>query len=369
MPIVPDPRIIARAATANESILARGIRHAVYLQRYKTTEVNRIVGLLNNSIVPDLVEQLSIQLPKIGEVGYAAALRKHERYQSMLDGIAGLIQGGVREGGKRLKEDMQALALTEAQWTEVMLRELVPFNIDFALPSTATLKALVTESPINGLTMDAWFDGMSQGTIKKVEQQLSIGLTEGESIDQLIARIRGTKDAGYKDGVMETSRRSAEAIVRTSATHVSAVARETTYAENDDLIDKVQWVSTLDDRTTILCASRDGQTYPVNEGPRPPAHPNCRSTTVPVMKSWKELGIKAKEAEPSTRASMDGEVADTVTYDDWLRDQPEGVQNDVLGKEKADIFRKGDLPLAKFVDDKGRELTLAELRKLEGMKD
>ena len=42
-------------------------------------------------------------------------------------------------------------------------------------------------------------------------------------------------------------------------------------------------------------------------------------------------------------------------YNWWLK----------LGKTKGELFRKGDLPLDRFVDD-GRTLTLDELRDLEG---
>jgi hypothetical protein len=58
-------------------------------------------------------------------------------------------------------------------------------------------------------------------------------------------------------------------------------------------------------------------------------------------------------------------VAASVTYQDWLKRQPKEVQDDILGVSKAQLFRKGDLPLDRFVDRAGHEYTLDELRQRE----
>jgi hypothetical protein len=102
----------------------------------------------------------------------------------------------------------------------------------------------------------------------------------------------------------------------------------------------------------------------VDKGPRPPAHFNCRSSTTPILKSWRELGFDADELPPGTRASMNGQVPADQDYDTWLRKQPKDVQDDVLGKTKGDLFRAG-LKMDRFVDRKGAELTLDQLRRRE----
>jgi len=92
---------------------------------------------------------------------------------------------------------------------------------------------------------------------------------------------------------------------------------------------------------------------------------NCRSSTTPVTKSFKELGLNIKDYPASTRASMDGQVAAGVNYGQWLKRQPVAVQNEVLGVQKAKLFRKGDLSIDKFVDSRGNAYTLDELRRRE----
>lgn len=56
-----------------------------------------------------------------------------------------------------------------------------------------------------------------------------------------------------------------------------------------------------------------------------------------------------------------GTVPSLTSYDTWLRKQPTAFQNEVLGIRKARAFRKG-LKLDKFIDRKGNELTLVQLK-------
>jgi hypothetical protein len=108
--------------------------------------------------------------------------------------------------------------------------------------------------------------------------------------------------------------------------------------------------------------SRDGEVYPINEGPRPPFHFNCRTTTVPVTKSWKDLGAKKqKEVPASSRASMDGQVPDRLTYEDWLKLQTKDVQVEALGARRAALFRESKLDVKDLTNEFGRPITIKEL--------
>jgi hypothetical protein len=64
---------------------------------------------------------------------------------------------------------------------------------------------------------------------------------------------------------------------------------------------------------------------------------------------------------------MDGPVDGRTTYQSWLKRQDAEFQNEVLGVERAELFRSGKVTLDRFVDDQGVTLTLKQLREIEGI--
>ncbi|MDO9677070.1 hypothetical protein Q7547_10765, partial [Glaesserella parasuis] len=95
---------------------------------------------------------------------------------------------------------------------------------------------------------------------------------------------------------------------------------------------------------------------------RPPLHPRCRSILQLVTKSWKELGIDGVDEMPSsTRASQDGPVSEQINYENWLKSKSPEQQDQVLGKGKADLWRRGVITFADMLNQSGRPLTLKQL--------
>jgi len=140
-----------------------------------------------------------------------------------------------------------------------------------------------------------------------------------------------------------------------------------TFEANSDIVKGVQVVATLDTRTCETCMAEDGKVYNVGEGVRSPLHPGCRCTITPILKSWQELGIPAKDIDAGTRASMDGQVPASMTYGEWLEGQPRDVQDEALGPTRAEMFRSGEVTIDRFTDDKGRPMTLEQIRRREGL--
>ena len=170
-----------------------------------------------------------------------------------------------------------------------------------------------------------------------MQGEIERGFIEGESISAINARIRPLIEV--------KAARDVETISITAVKHISSVARQEFHALNPGVIDSERWNAVLDGRTSEICRSRDGKSYPVGQGPQPPAHPRCRSTRV---------GIDTDYPPPTKR-----------TYDQWLRAQSDEVQDEILGKGKADLFR-GGLTLDRFFDERrGREYTVAELREMD----
>jgi SPP1 gp7 family putative phage head morphogenesis protein len=163
------------------------------------------------------------------------------------------------------------------------------------------------------------------------------------------------------------------AITRTAVQTISKDARLASLEANADIIKEVQWVSTLDSRTSDICIVRSGKlwTYPdfkpvkhkIPWNGGPPAHWNCRSTFIPITKSFEELtnGRIKDKVEPATRASMDGSVAADLTFDTFLRRKPPAFAEEMLGKGRAKLWRSRKITLNQLLDQRGNPLTLQEL--------
>jgi hypothetical protein len=66
----------------------------------------------------------------------------------------------------------------------------------------------------------------------------------------------------------------------------------------------------------------------------------------------------------SKRQSQFGTVDANTNYSQWLKKQSNEFQNEVLGVERAKLFRSGEFKLTDFVDDSGKVYTLDELKSL-----
>jgi SPP1 gp7 family putative phage head morphogenesis protein len=345
----------------NTALFDAGVSHQIGLIRYSSATVRKILALLGRSEA-DLVEKIRAQDPTA--VGDAWG---QKRLDKLLLSLRTIQKEAYSLVGKTLRTDLRALADYEAEFQSRLIQETLPIRFKVIPPTREQLAAAVNSRPFQGALLKEWVRGLEDGAARRVRDSIRIGFVQGESIDDIVKRIRGTKAANFKDGAMEINRRSAEALVRTAVNHVASAARDDLYRQNDKLIKAIQWVSTLDSRTTAICRSLDGRTWKPDDPKRrkPPAHIGCRSTTIPVVKSWRELGIPLDEAPPSVRAAMDGMYPAETTYGDWLRRQPVERQNEILGVTKAVLFRKGGLTMDRFVDDKGHEWTLDELRRRE----
>lgn len=253
---------------------------------------------------------------------------------------------------------MQDFAAYEAQFTQKMLAGAV--TVELAGVNSAALSRAIESAPMKlisgkktiSTTMLGIFDTFAAGTSREVMTAVQAGITRGSVTKEIAAEVFGL--------INTRTKAQAETVVRTAANMAGSVARNELYKANADVLKGEEWSSVLDGRTTDVCMARDGQIYPVGQGPVPPAHYNCRSVRVPVVdKAFAEL------RDGATRASIYGPVSSQTTYNSWLKSQPASFQDEVLGDTKAKLFRSGGLSLQKFVDDSGKSYTLDQLRALE----
>lgn len=347
--------------TANQTLQDASLRHAVYLARYRAAVITRMLNLLARADA-DIVRQLrtrNVQTPF-----------SEDRLQKLLVAVRAQQAKMWVKWREALRGELNAVGVYEADFQRRMIGAALPAEIANAVavvaPSTKLIHTAVTSRPFQGRFLRDWAASLEKDRLRRVEDAVRIGLVEGETVDKIVSRIAGTRAARYADGVLAINRRNAEAVVRTAVTHTTSRAREALYTANPNLIKGVQYVATLDARTTDICASLDGQVFDVDKGPRPPQHVNCRSTTAPVLASFKELGFNASEVSEGTRASMNGQVPESTTYQSWLKSQPAHVQTEALGATKAKLFRDGGLTVDRLVERRtGHSYTLRELASRE----
>jgi SPP1 gp7 family putative phage head morphogenesis protein len=336
--------------TANEEILNANIRHAIWLERYKTGVAKNIIALLN-AVDADLRDQLTLRLMKIEERGYDLSAVTTQRILKMIDTLVLMRSDLYTSAQEETRKVLVDFAEYEASFQARIIHEAVDVKID--MPSVSQFKALVVSRPFQGRILREWFTSLRTNDAKRLQDAIKIGIAEGQTTSQIVQRVIGTKAAKYRDGILEKSRHEAYSVVNTAIAHVATQSADELYQANSDIIKGVQWVSVLDSRTTPTCQARDGKVFPIDSGPRPPAHWNCRSRVVPY------LGATSVKGQ---RASMIGPVPSDMTYSEWLKKQPIALQNEALGVKKATLFREGGLTLDRFVDNSGRAYTLDELK-------
>lgn len=347
---------------------------------------NPIEGELRNAV---LLERLKASLtaefaPFLRDVD--KSIRDALLGQDITDYTRARLEGLLRELGeatggiygeyvKQLELQLTDLAVQQANAEALILSNSAPIGIklDIAIPALQTLKTAAFKNPmsIHGLKGDGLLDSFiskwTESQKDMVSGAIRQGWFEGQTTAQIVKSIRGTKALNYKDGLLEVSRRDATAVVHTSVQHVASQARNQTMIANSDIVQKVEFVATLDSKTTPVCRSLDGKLFPVNEGPRPPLHVRCRSTLSPVTK-WSEM-LKEGATRASVGAQGGGQVDADLTYYSWLKTQPASFQDIAIGPVRGKLLRDGGIDAQKFADlqlDKNfQPLTLDEMRKLE----
>ena len=351
--------------SVNQDLLNAAIRHAIHSERFGKGLAKRIVVLLDEADA-DLTDQLERRLNRIID-GRDTGPATTRRLTEILDAIRVLNDEVYRKVAAGLEAELTDLAAFEIENQAQTLSRIIPVNVNAVVPSATLIKTLVTETPIDGYLLGSWVEAMGANRLARIEKALRIGMVEGETVDQLVRRIRGTRARRYKDGILEISRRSATTLALTANSTIANAARGEVYRANATIIRKLKWVATLDTRTSPTCQARDGRIYEIDKPhPTPPAHPRCRSLLIPITVSFRELGIDRDEVSPRARASMDGQVPGSTTFGDWLKGQPRERVEEIMGKERAEMFLSGRIPFSEFFDHDDQYYNLAELKRRAG---
>lgn len=370
------------------------------LSRLTRTVQRRVVSMLR-VLEADLVRKIeSFDLE--GELSPSV---RRLRTNQLIGNVRKIIRARYGMAAKRLEMELRELAVLTHEQAVAMINEVFSIDIVGITLTRADLKALVSRDVVLGEPTRAWWRGQAEGTRRRFAREMRLGSLSGETNAQLIRRVRGgptgrnimvelangkvRRVREFSGGLMDASRREAEALVRTSMQSISNNTLLTTYKENDDIIKGVEAVTTLDGRTSDICMARtgaawdnDGNALPessVSEGfPGPPPwHWQCRSTLAPITKSWAEL-VEEASGDPkqqklldtvpnSTRVSMDGLVGKEVkTFDDWLRIKGDTFAQQKLGPARFKLWKDGKLTTSQLINSAGKPRNLKQIRQAVG---
>jgi SPP1 gp7 family putative phage head morphogenesis protein len=355
-----------KITSANDTLVDLYIERAVDLLRLEAGTRNKVLAILT-----DLEGELVAALAKVDPTGVSQGFAQRKRLEKLLEAVQAAIRASYRDASKLMAAEIREIIDQEAVWTGRAINASINFEFVTGGLTRAGLETIASDVMIQGAVSADWWSRQALDLRNRFADQMRLGIAAGETNADLITRVRGKPG---KPGLMDISENSATRLVRTSVQAAANAGRTAMYEKNDDIIASVQWHATLDTRTSNICKAHDGHLYS-NDGEHKPkdggppwglgpgaAHWNCRSTSIPVLKTWRDLGIDMDEIPQTTRASMDGQVPAKTTFEDWLGKQSRARQDAALGATVADLWRRGKITFKDLLDQSGRPLTTEQLR-------
>lgn len=143
---------------------------------------------------------------------------------------------------------------------------------------------------------------------KALRTELYLGIQQGESIDKIAKRI----DKQFNSKAFQSQR-----LIRTESSKIISSAQEKIYKDSG-VVQKVQWVATLEGNTCEQCARLDRKQFDIDDQtkPSPPRHPNCRCCLIPIIEGYEPTKRKDNETK---------QVIEYQSYEEWAKSK--GIQS------------------------------------------
>ncbi len=327
-------------------------RHQIFVQRYAAGREREAVAFIERMIT-------TVNTRLAGNITEFS----RGRLEAALFDLQGYARETLATYSSATVEEALKFAQYEVGFNERLLGRNISASLTVPAPnqvSSAIFSTIMNVEPNRGYTIEQALQLFEGKKSAQIVDTIRSGVILGDTREQITtALIR----------VGDLQKQQAATLTRTITNHVSTESRSLFMKENEDVLDGYEWVATLDSRTSLVCASRDGTIYPFGDdpitSPKPPAHFSCRSTIVPKVKPEFDLTGGRVGERPSIGADGVEVVRSSTDYQSWLTRQPKAFQVEVLGKERAELFHKGNLTLTNFVDRAGDTISLDRLRELE----
>lgn len=361
--------------SAQKALIDALSQHQAYLYRASSQSVNELTAQFNklsnvqllrlSELLEDLTDSERKALQSVNFSSRAKASRNIEEIKATLSEWFSSLN---TELPAIFEQSAIALAVYEAGYTVALMGETLKTDGE-------KLYQKAKKVPFSGgQLVDYLFSDIAASLRKKVEYVIRDGISQGQTNQQIIQRIKGKKSLDYKDGILSKTESEIERQVRTARSHISNATYIDTYKALG--YEYVKVVATLDGRTCKYCASIDGDVYPIDDLTRPrfPVHPNNRTTYAPCNKDGEIAGLrpfvmderKVKDIPKDERKHLIGQLDANTSFKEFFEQSDEFFQRTWLGKSKYELYKKGEYSIDKFADPLNkRGYTLAELKALD----
>lgn len=161
--------------------------------------------------------------------------------------------------------------------------------------------------------------------VDAVRQALVTGAGLGQTPEEIAATVH--KELDGHAGQFIT-------IARTADAQAYQASQQQFYEANQDIVVGWRWMAALAKNTCPACLAMHGRIFPVTA--TMDRHFNCRCVSVPVTKTWAELGYPHVKEERRSQ---------WISGEEWLRSQSEADQIAVLGRGKWELWKAGKIDI------------------------
>ena len=348
------------------------LRHQIHLEQFSNGRGRKMLDILEameNNIIISLRKRKT-------------TVFQRDRFISILRSVRGNLAAGYMRIADTMNSDLNKLADIEAKFNADVINSATDKTVNTI--NAERLLVATRRTAFQGKTMNVWLRTLEVDQAKQITNQVRQGWLLGETNGQIAARLTGNAESA---GVFAIGKNNVSTITRSATNQMAAQARDLTFKANKDIIEAIEWVSTLDGRTTMeICAPRDGLLYTLNQEPIDHGYPwdggpgsihwQCRSVSVPKIKGQKDIeriGLdfnketksRAKSTiryDKETRTAVGKGVrnpnavrrgvgktyAPKTTYRDWFAKQPAWFQKQYLGPNRYAEFKAGKYRIDKF---------------------
>lgn len=307
-------------------------RHQVYVEGYKNGQSQDAVTLYEEITAAIIISLNKLAINNMGELTKKAMLALTRDVTAR---VSKLFSKQIDLTTDQIKQFMNTDLNIMAALTQDASGKSVPVNTI----NRETMWSKIYNDVIAGVGVSpgAAMSEAQAAAIAAIIQLLRSAWADNIDVAALTRQLVGTRALGYKDGLLHRQRRRFVTAIETTIQHVTTGVQ---FHMGRLVARSYVWCSILDSRTTEICRARNGLSYDYGKGPRPPAHWGCRSFTIPATI------IKTE---------------DIPTFYTWVKRQPAGVQDDVLGPARGRELREGRIKSDQLPGfDRARPLTVSE---------